>query len=1094
MNQTNKVFYTLVAIFLSCSIEMAGQVQKVISGTVTELFGKTAEPLVGVNVNLVNNQNRSLGGGISNLNGQYNVKVPAGERELTIVYSYIGMKTKRIKYTGQITLNVTLDSESQAVGEVVVSARRVNRNDLGISGKEMVSATQKVNMEELIAAAPVVSIEEALQGQLGGVDITLSGDPGSRSAIRIRGTSTLNASSDPLIVIDGVPYPTEISDDFNFSTATEEDLGALLNLSPNDIASVEVLKDASATAIWGTQGANGVLVIKTKQGVVGKTRFSFSSKWTLKEDPNAIPMLNGKEYTSLMQESIWNSAKYIGLNNPGNKYLNMLSDAPAIGDNPDWKYYDEYNQNTNWLDYVRQDALVSDNSFSMNGGGEKATYRFSLGYLSDVGTTIGTAMTRLNTSMVINYQFSNKLKFGADFSYSQTDTDANWTNSIRGEALSKMPNKSPFTVNDLTGALTNEYFTYHDPSYEGAFKVGSGYKNGENYNPVAMVHEAINKTVQREGKITFRADYEILPGFFYKGWASINMRAIKTRRFLPQVVTGVEQVNQYANQSADAYSDQLALQTENKLMYMKNWNDKHNLIANVLVRTGQYVNSGYSSVVYGNASSDLSDPVVGTTISGMDSSESETRNVSFVGLLNYTFYDRYVIHGSLNSEGNSAMGRNERMGYFPAGGIGWNIQNEPFMEKWRENWLDEAKLRFSIGQSGRAPSGASVYLGAYVKGTDYMNMSATKQERMQLDNLKWETSTEYNYGADISLFKGRWRLTFDYYFKTIDDLLQKSYKLPSTTSFGQINYFNSGKMQNKGWEFRTDVLMFENKDWRINGYVNFSRNENKITELPGNMVQENYSPKNGTYAARAEVGRPIGSFYGYRYQGVYQNADATYARDEDNRVMNDAKGRPIVMKNLTATCQPGDAKYEDINHDGVINQYDIVYLGNSNPTLTGGAGLTIKYKQFSVNTFFHGRFGQSVVNMARMNNESMFGTDNQSTAVLKRWKNEGDVTDMPRALYGEGFNFLGSDRFVEDTSFLRLKQLTLNYTFSKNVCNKLGISSLTCFVTGYNLFTWSSYTGQDPEVNLPSRPTDLATDDATTPVSKRYTFGLNLSF
>ena len=1088
MNQTNKVFYTLLAIFLSCSIEMAGQVQKVISGTVTELFGKTAEPLVGVNVNLVNNQNRSLGGGITSLNGQYNVKIPEGEKDLTIVYSYIGMKTKRIKYTGQTLLNVTLESESMAVDEVVVSARRLNRNDLGISDKEMVSATQKVDMEKLIAAAPVVSIEEALQGQLGGVDIVLGGDPGSRSAIRIRGTSTLNASSDPLIVIDGVPYPTEISDDFNFSTATEEDLGALLNISPNDIASVEVLKDASATAIWGTQGANGVLVIKTKQGTVGKTRFSFSSKWTMKEDPSTIPMLNGKEYTSLMQESIWNSAKYIGLNNPGNKYLNMLSDAPAIGDNPDWRYYDEYNQNTNWLDYVRQKALVSDNSFSMNGGGEKATYRFSLGYMSDIGTTIGTSMNRLNTSMVINYQFSNKLKFGADFSYSQTNTDANWTNTIRSEALSKMPNKSPFTVNDLTGALTDEYFTYHDPNFEGSF-------NGKsNYNPVAMAHEAINRTVQREGKITFRADYEILPGFYYKGWASINMRAIKTRRFLPQVVTGVEQVNKYANQSADAYSDQLALQTENKLMYIKNWNDKHNIIANVLVRTGQYINSGYNSEVYGNASSDLSDPVVGTTISDMNSSESETRNVSFVGVLNYTLLNRYVVHGSLNAEGNSAMGRNERMGYFPAVGLAWNFQNEPFMEKARDKWLDEAKFRFSIGQSGRAPSGASVYLGAYVKGTDYMNMSATKQARMQLDNLKWETSTEYNYGLDASVLKGRLRFTFDYYYKTVKDLLQKNYKLPSTTSFGSISYFNSGKMENKGWEFRTDVVIFENKDWRINGYVNFSRNENKITELPANMVQENYSPKNGAYAARAEVGRPIGSFYGYRYKGVYQNTDATYARDAEGNVMNDAKGRPIVMKNLTATCQPGDAMYEDINHDGVINQYDIVYLGNANPTLTGGAGLTVKYKQFSINTFFHGRFGQSVVNTARMNNESMHGNANQSTAVLRRWKNEGDITDIPRALYGEGFNYLGSDRFVEDTSFLRLKQLTLNYAFPKSICNKLGITSLTCFVTGYNLFTWSSYTGQDPEVNLPSRPTDLATDGATTPVSRRYTFGFNLSF
>lgn len=337
-------------------------------------------------------------------------------------------------------------------------------------------------------------------------------------------------------------------------------------------------------------------------------------------------------------------------------------------------------------------ALVSDNSFSMNGGGEKATYRFSLGYMSDIGTTIGTSMNRLNTSMVINYQFSNKLKFGADFSYSQTNTDANWTNTIRSEALSKMPNKSPFTVNDLTGALTDEYFTYHDPNFEGSF-------NGKsNYNPVAMAHEAINRTVQREGKITFRADYEILPGFYYKGWASINMRAIKTRRFLPQVVTGVEQVNKYANQSADAYSDQLALQTENKLMYIKNWNDKHNIIANVLVRTGQYINSGYNSEVYGNASSDLSDPVVGTTISDMNSSESETRNVSFVGVLNYTLLNRYVVHGSLNAEGNSAMGRNERMGYFPAVGLAWNFQNEPLLEKQEINGWTK---RNSVSVSGR---------------------------------------------------------------------------------------------------------------------------------------------------------------------------------------------------------------------------------------------------------------------------------------------------------------------------------------------------------------------------------------------------------
>ena len=1077
--------------------QAVAQAQKVLSGTVTELIGGTTEPIVGVNVNIVNSQNRSLGGVITNLNGQYNVKVPADEKNLTIVYSYIGMKSKRVKYTGQTVLNIRLDSESTAVDEVVVSARRLNRNDMGISNKEMVSSTQKIDLENIVATAPVFSVEEALQGQLGGVDITLSGDPGTRSAIRIRGTSTLNASADPLIVIDGVPYPTDISEDFDFSTANEEDLGALLNISPNDIKSVEVLKDASATAIWGTKGANGVLVITTKKGTVGKTRFSFSSKWTTKAEPKQIPMLNGNEYTALMQEGIWNAANYIGLNSSTNKYLDLLFNTPAINYNPDWKYFDEYNQNTNWLDYVRQNAWTSDNNFSMSGGGEKATYRFALGYMSDDGTTIGTSLKRLNTSMNISYQFSNKLKFGADFSYSQSDKDANWADNVRSEAFGMMPNKSPYTVDNKTGQLTGDYFTYQDPNYEGTFSVNqSSYKNATNYNPVAMVNEATNKTMQREGKITFQADYEILPGFTYKGWASINMRTTKTRRFLPQAVVGVVQTSQYANQSGDAYSDQLALQTENKLTFIKNWNNKHNLIANALVRTSQYVNSSYTSITYGNASSDMSDPTVGTSIlsSGMNSGESETRSVSFIGLVNYTLLDRYVVHGSLNAEGNSAMGRDKRMGYFPAAGVAWNIQNEPFLQDTRDNWLDEFKLRFSLGQSGRAPSGASVYLGAYVKGDNYMNMSATKPSRMQLDNLKWETSTEYNYGADITFLKGRFKLTFDYYQKYVNDLLQRTYSLPTTTGFSSINYFNSGKMENRGWEVRADVIAFENKNWRIGGYVNFSRNENRITELPGNMSQENYSAKNGTYAARVETGQPIGAFYGYRYLGVYQNKDATYARDADGKIMNDVNGKPIVMKNLTATCQPGDAIYEDINHDGVINQYDIVYLGNANPTLIMGAGLNIKYKQISLSAAFHGRFGQSIVNSARMNNESMYGTSNQSTAVLRRWRNEGDDTDIPRALYNEGYNYLGSDRFVEDASFIRLKTLTLNYAFPKKICNRLGINSLSCYLTGYNLFTWTNYTGQDPEVNYPSRPTDLAIDDATTPCSKRFTFGINLNF
>ncbi len=1062
--------------------------QTILSGKVTEDIGGKQEPITGANVNIVNNQNRSLGGAISDLTGVYNIKIPANEKDLTIVYSFIGMKTKKVKYTGQKTLNIVLESNAEMLSEVSVVARKIERNSMGISQKEQVSATQRVKMDDLIATTPVFTVEEALQGQLGGVDvITGGGDPGAKSTIHIRGTSSLNASSEPLIVIDGVPYSTSIDEDFDFSTANNEDLGALLNIAPTDIETIEVLKDASATAIWGTKGANGVLMITTKRGATGKTNFSFSSKFTAKIEPSSIPMLSGNEYTALMQEAIWNSANYVGMEK-ASSYLSLLFDTPEIGYNTDWQYFNEYNQNTDWLKEVRQTGLTWDNNFSMNGGGEKANYRFSLGYLTDGGTTIGTHMNRLNTSLTIDYQFSKKLRFGADFSYSETDTDGSWAN-VRSEAFTKMPNKSPYWMDPTTGERTSQYFS-RQTGFENAF-VGDGDKS-KYYNPVAMAKEGKNNTIQREEKITFRADYQIIPGLTYKGWASMNMRSTKNRKFLPQVATGVVWTDKFANQSTDAVSDKLSLQTENKLIFTKNWNNKHNLIANALIRTSQTQQSSYSSVTSGNASAGLSDPIIGSSVEGIGSGESEVRSVSGIGLVNYTLLDRYIIQGSMNAEGNSAMGKSKRMGYFPAGGLSWNVQNEPFMEK--VEWLDELKFRFSVGQSGNAPSGSSIYLGAFSSLGDYMDMKAIQPVRMQLDNLKWETSTEYNYGLDLAFFRHRLKFTVEYYQKYVKDLLQKDVDVPASTGYATIKYYNSGELTNKGWEFRTDVMMIDKKDWKLSGYINLSRNLNEVTKLPDNMAQENYSFGNGNYAIRIEEGRPVGSFYGYRYKGVYQNKDATYARDKDGNIMNDVKGSPIVMKNGTSPVYPGDAIYEDINHDGVINEYDIVYLGNSNPILTGGAGLTLRWKQVTASVTFHGRFGQKLVNTARMNNESMYNKNNQSRSVLKRWRNEGDDTDIPRALYGLGYNYLGSDRFVENSSYLRLKSISVSYSLPKAMLRQWGFNSVSVFATGYDLYTWTNYTGQDPEVAPPSKATAYAQDKATTPCSIRFAAGINMNF
>ncbi len=1087
----NKIKY-LLFILLFLFTGMLRAQTNVLSGIVYELVDGKKEPVPGANVVIANSQNRFLTGVATTMTGEYNIRIPSNEKDLSIIVSFVGMKSQKIKYTGQKALDVILKSDEQVVNEVIVQGRHVDRIT-GISDKEQTAATQRVDMDEIMEASPVTTIEEALQGQLGGVDIVTGGDPGAKSSIRIRGTSTLNASAEPLIVIDGIPYSTDIDEDFNFATANEEDYGQLLNIAPTDIESIEVLKDAAATAIWGTKGGNGVLLINTKKGAKGKTRFSFSSKFTASVEPEPIPMLNGNQYVALMQDEIWNTANAQGIGSSAT-LLELLYDTPEINYSPDWRYFDEYNVNTKWLDEVRRTALTTDNNFAMTGGGDKATYRFSLGYLNQQGTTIGTSVDRLTSALNIYYNFSEKLRVDADISYTQTEKDANydsgkssWRN-VRSEAMAKMPNKSPYWIDSETKKRTGEYFSrQNDDEFQGAF---TGQKN---YNPVAMAKEGYNTTSQQESKITFRVNYNLLPELTYTGWVSMNIRSVKNKKFLPQVATGVTGMSTYANQSTDAYSDKFALQTENKLLFRKNWNNMHNIISTLLFRTSQTQSSSYTSTISGTASSDLADPITGGNVTDIGSGSSEVRSMSGIFNLHYTLMNKYMVSTTVNMEGNSSLGSSERWGIFPAVGLAWQAQEEDFLKDiW---WVDQAKVRLSYGVSGNSPSGASPYIGTFeALGENYMDLAAIAPVKIQLDNLKWESSREYDLGTDLILLKNKLTFTFDWYNKKTSDLLQKDVDIPASTGYSTIKYFNSGVMTNNGLEFRIDYELLRKKDLRISVNANVSRNVNKIVELPSNLNEETYTFDNGNYAQRLESGVPVGSFFGYKYNGVYQNTEETYARDANGDIMTDMGGDAIVMQNGKLRVYPGDARYQDVNHDGVINQYDIVYIGNGMPVLTGGGGFQIKYKDWTLTAFFHGRAGQKVINTARMNSESMDGRDNQSTATLKRWRNEGDDTDIPRALYDYGYNYLGSDRFVENASFLRLKTLSLSYSVPSKICRQWGMNNLNFFVTGYDLFTWTKYTGQDPEVSLPSSAKDLVKDKSSTPVSRRFACGVNINF
>lgn len=1057
--------------------------------TLKGIVRDSKEALTGATVYVTNANQRVITGVVTNENGEYILSVSDGEN-ISIVFSFIGYQSVTIPYKKQKVLNVTLKEDVANLDEVVVSTARINKGMMGIPDKNSGVASQKIDMDEM-REMQVTSIEDALQGRMANVDIIAgSGDPGSKSAIRIRGTSSLNASSEPLVVVDGIPYDTEIGAGFDFNTANEEDYGAMVNIAPSDIQSIEVLKDAAATAMWGSKGANGVLLITTKRGQRGKTRFSISQKIDYKREPQQVELLDGRQYVTMVQDAMWNRMSYDGWND---YLMGLLGKDKEINFDPSYEFYDEYNQNSDWVDMITKTAVTSETNFSMSGGGDRALYRFSAGYLNEGGTTIGTGFNRLTTRLNVDYNFSTKLRVSAGFSFAQGEKDDNYTdsgvNGARQEARIRMPNMSPYFI-DEDGQVTSEYFTPLS-NFQG------DWDSKKRFNPLAMVNDSYNNTKSKDIRMTFGLRYNILSSLLFQSDIGFDINSNKNISFLPQSVTGVNFTHADFNKSMDNMTESLNINMNHKLIYTKNVAEGHQMILTAMIQTNDYSASKYYSTVSGVSSIEGSDPSSEAKIRKLDSESTRNRTFGAVFSAHYNYRERYMITGTYRREGNSRMGTSTRWGGFPSVAAVWRISEENFLKP--IGLFNDVKIRASWGQSGNSPSGSFPYVGTFTSNGSYINKPAVAPKNIQLNHLKWEVVTQKNIGFDASLWKNNLMVTLDVYDKVSDDLLQQNVKISSATGFGTVNYFNSGKMRNYGWEFRIDFRNIVNAG-RFNLGVNFniSRNRNEIKELPSNMKNVDYSFGNGKYAQMVHPGEPLGSFYGYRYQGVYQNKQETVARGRDGEFVHNINGEPVYTRVGTSyVMQPGDAHYEDINYDGYIDQYDLVYIGNSMPSLTGGFGININYGDFKLRSFFHSRLGQSVINRTRIDMENMHGTNNQSRSVLKRWRHEGDQTDIPRALYQTGHNWLGSDRFVDDASFLRLKQLTLTYSLPKNLLRKWSISRAEVYVTGYDLFTWTKYKGQDPEVGF-YKPNgglyEYAEDRANTPRPIRMALGLSFDF
>lgn len=1037
--------------------------------------------MIGVNVVWENKEGRAISGVTTNENGEYWLPFLTDMKDLNVVFSFIGMKTKKIKYTGQKVLNVTLEDDNVALDEVTITVKAEKRNSMGINSENSGVARQKLDLDEFQDMA-VTSVEDILQGKMTNVDIIMdSGDPGAKSSIRIRGTSSLNSSNEPLIVIDDVPQDIDIDETFEFGTATTEDFGALVNIAPNDIANIEVLKDAAATALYGPQAAAGVLLITTKRGSKSKPRFTITNKTTVSWEPKSIPMLNASEYRTLMQDALWNAVQYNGFND-----MSLLTAYPDIRLDESYEYYDEFNRNTDWLSLVVQTPVSNETNFSMTGGGDRAVYYFSVGYLNEKGTTIGTDFSRVTARLNLDYNLSRRLKFSSSFSYSEGNKNRPYDSGVkapREEALRKMPNMSPWVL-DADGNATDVYFTQPKDCIQGSQP-----------NPVAIVHNSNINSIQRTMSANFVIDYRILSYLTFNTNIAFDLGTTKTKSLYPSEASGLIWSDDKYNRVEDATSNKMSMNTRTRLTFNKLFN-QHQLTFSGIMTTKEYNPSGYGAVIAGIGSGQLADPSAGGKVTSLSSSDSKTREVGIIGTLQYGFASRYYLTAGIRSDATSKTGRNSRWGTFPTLSLKWQLNRESFLKQ--HEWLSDLSLSGGWGRSGKSPSGSFTYVGTFDTEDAYMDQSAVKPTSMQLNKLKWEVTSSLNGGLKLGFWHDKVTVDFDYYRKQTSDLLQSNMDISSITGYSKVGYFNSGKTENRGWELAINL-----KDIvKVNGFtvsvnnLNVSRNRNRVLELPSNRSEESYKKGNGNYAVRIFENQPLGAFYGYNCLGVYQNLGETVARNANGQVMHDVNGKEITTKIFgTTSVFPGDAKYADHNHDGVIDQYDMVYLGNSMPIMTGGGSIRLAYKGLSLRTSFHFRVGQKVINRTRINTEAMYNGDNQRRAVLKRWRYEGDDTDIPRALFGKGYNYLGSDRFVENNSFLKCKDLTLSYNFPSKLINRWGLTRCNVYLTTYNLFTVTKYKGQDPETGVPSNMnSQLAEDTSMTPRARKVAFGLSLSF
>lgn len=944
-------------------------------------------------------------GTIADIDGKFSMKVPAGA---VLEVSCIGYVTVEVPAgNGQTPLTIVLKEDTELLEEVVVVGYGT------IKKSDLTGAVAAVNSDK-IKDSPAANVGQALQGKVAGVQIIDSGSPGSNVNIKVRGLGSIN-NCDPLVVIDGVPT----------------DLG-LNAINTEDIERIDVLKDASATAIYGSRGANGVVMVTTKRGKSGDGKISVNANFSLQTPTNVPQMLNAAQYAQLSNEMMANSGRNV---------------------NPDWADPAALGAGTNWLGELLGTGKLQKYNVSYSGGNDKTNYYVSGGFLDQTGVVRNVGYRRFTFQSNSDTQVRRWLKMSTNVTFS-TDTKSSGSYSI-GDTMNALP---VFSVKDENGEWTGPegnaewYGSVRNPI--GTTEVNKSETKG--YNILANISAEVTFTKWLKFKSTFGYDAK----FWYTdsftpkyAWKPIQVEVSKRYRSNNKSFTNL---------------------WDNYFLFDHTFAKKHHL--SMMAGTSAQWNSyDYMS---GEKSGFLFDSVNqmdnGQEVEYINGSKSEWSLMSLMARVNYSYDDRYLITATIRRDGSSRFGRNNRWGTFPSVSVAWR----PSKESWfpQSEIVNDLKVRAGYGVTGSQASVSNYgYLATYETGVYSFGTAGTEQPSLYSASLAnpsihWEEVAQSNIGIDLAMFNSRVQFSIDGYIKNTRDMLVKA-SIPITSGFEDTTttYANAGKVRNQGIEMQLHTVNIAG-EWNWETDFSATYNTNKIIDL-NSAVPYYINQVNNSYLTMLQKGYPINVFYGYVTDGLFQN---------QTEVENHA---------FQPGAAPGDIRYRDLNNDGVINESDRTVIGNPNPTWLFSMNNTVEWKGLELSVYLQGVAGNSIYNANNIENTGMAAAMNQTVAVLDRWTGEGTSNFMPRAVYGDpNQNCRVSDRFIENGSYLRVKNIMLAYSFPSKMLQKINVHGLRLALICENVATISKYSGFDPEVSI------NGIDSSRYPIPRTYSVGLNLNF